>query len=382
MTRQVRDERTNPTVGVIICAAGNGVRAGFSKNKLLAPFMGSTALEKTLSAFTYPTIDEIVVTASETDFNEITSLCEKFPNTKVVLGGETRFDSVHAALQEVKSEIVLIHDGARPFITREVIEGCIASVKTHGSGVCAIPCTDTMAWVSDEKIINVPNREELFAIQTPQGFFTTEIYSAYERAIQSNQISFTDDSSVYRAFCASPHTCPGERKNRKLTYKEDFLSTARVGFGVDTHAFGKEQNHLVLAGVNIPAKSGLIAHSDGDVVTHAVMDALLSAAGLKDIGHYFPDTDEKWRGANSLEMLKRVHAMLLELNFQVENLSVSIQAEHPKLAPHIDEMKTNLSAILQIDPTHIGITAGTNEGLGYVGEGKGITVTAVTLLKQ
>ena len=375
----------NYTVCAVICAAGSGVRAGFPKNKIFMPIppTNESAFSRVFNAFDFPMIDEIVFVVSEKDKPMVTALLDGGnERIKIVTGGKTRFESVHAALQEVKSEIVLIHDGARPFITREVIEGCIASVKTHGSGVCAIPCTDTMAWVSDEKIINVPNREELFAIQTPQGFFTTEIYSAYERAIQSNQISFTDDSSVYRAFCASPHTCPGERKNRKLTYKEDFLSTARVGFGVDTHAFGKEQNHIVLAGVNIPAKSGLIAHSDGDVVTHAVMDALLSAAGLKDIGHYFPDTDEKWRGANSLEMLKRVHAMLLELNFQVENLSVSIQAEHPKLAPHIDEMKTNLSAILQIDPTHIGITAGTNEGLGYVGEGKGITVTAVTLLKQ
>ena len=370
------------TICAVICAAGSGLRAGFQKNKLLTPWNGSTALEKTLSAFDFPAIDEIVVAASEKDFDEISALCKKHARTSVVLGGKTRIHSVHAALQAVKSDIVLIHDGARPFVSREDIEGCIQSVKTHGSGVCAVLCTDTVAYVLDGKVAHTPKRSNMALIQTPQGFFTENIRFAYERAIATDRTELTDDSSVFLNFCGEPHICLGSRKNIKLTYDEDFQSTERVGFGVDTHAFGKAQDYIVLAGVKIPSQSGLIAHSDGDVLTHAVMDALLSAAGLKDIGHYFSDIDEKWRGASSLEMLKLVHGMLLEQNLRVKNLSISIQAERPKLAPYIDEMKNALSNVLKIDPTRIGISAGTNEGLGYIGEGKGITVNAVTLLTK
>lgn len=371
------------TVCAVICAAGSGSRAGLRKNKLLVPFMDSTALEKTLAAFDFPAIDEIVVAASQTDFDEIAALCKGYPRTNVITGGETRLHSVHAALQTVRSDIVLIHDGARPFVSREVIEGCIQSVKTHGSGVCAIDCTDTVAYVLDNKVASVPQRSNLKQLQTPQGFFTENIRFAYERAFATEYKTFTDDSSVFCNFCGEPHICAGSRENVKLTYAEDFTDkAARVGFGTDTHAFGKEQDHIVLAGVKIPSQSGLIAHSDGDVLTHAVMDALLSAAGLRDIGYYFPDTDEKWRGASSMEMLRLVHGMLLQQNLAVKNLSIAIQAERPRLAKYIDEMKNALASVLKLDPTCIGISAGTNEGLGYIGEGKGITVNAVTLLKQ
>ena len=135
-----------------------------------------------------------------------------------------------------------------------------------------------------------------------------------------------------------------------------------------------------MAGVKIPSESGLIAHSDGDVLTHAVMDALLSAAGLKDIGHYFPDTDEKWKGASSMAMLGQVMEMIKDAGFAVGNISVSIQAEKPRLAKYIDDMKTALAAALGVSTACVGVAAGTNEGLGYVGEGKGITVNAYCLL--
>lgn len=369
------------SVCAIICAAGQGNRAGFSKNKLLVPFEGETALKKTLAVFDCPLIDEIIVTASECDLAEIQNIAKAHSRTSVVLGGETRFHSVHAALQSVKSDIVLIHDGARPFVTNALIQSCIESVKKYGSGICALPVTNTIAKVQDEQITEVPNRTKFFQLQTPQGFWTKEIATAYAEAIHARQTNFTDDSSVYRAFCGSPHTCPGDRNNCKLTYAEDFIRPTRVGFGVDTHAFGKEQPYILLGGVQIPSKSGLIAHSDGDVLLHALMDSMLSAAGLKDIGHYFPDTDEKWKGASSLSMLKLVHGMLEERNFRVLNVSVAVQAERPKLANYIDKIKATLASALQIPTDRIGITAGTNEGLGYVGEGKGITVYATTLLQ-
>ena len=372
-----------PSVCAIICAAGSGSRAGFDKNKLLVKQGDCTILEKTLSAFNFPAIDEIIITASQTDFEEISALCAPFARTSVVLGGETRSQSVYHALKQAQSEIVLIHDGARPFVSRTVIEGCIQSVQTHGSGICAVECRDTIATVKNGKIINVPDRSALRQIQTPQGFFRENILYTYERAFEKEDIAYTDDSSVFADFCGAPVLCAGAVENKKLTYADDFAKpVARCGFGIDTHAFGKAQNYIVLAGVKIPSESGLIAHSDGDVLIHAVMDALLSAAGLKDIGHYFSDKDPQWKDADSMKMLHQVCVHVQNAGFLPQNISVSIQAEKPRLAPHIDEMKNNLSAALQLDPTAVGIAAGTNEGLGYVGEGKGITVYAYALLKE
>ena len=370
------------TVCAIICAAGKGARAGFEQNKLLIPYGDRTVLEKTISAFDFPMIDEIIVTASETDMEQITALCSPFARTCVVLGGEDRSHSVYNALKKATADIVLIHDGARPFITRQAIEGCIESVQTYGSGICAVECRDTIAVAEDEKIVHVPTRSTLRQIQTPQGFYREKIIGAYEQAFAQENPCYTDDSSVYAAFCGAPYLCDGDRENVKMTYAEDFAKVARCGFGVDTHAFGKPQDYIVLAGVKVPSQSGLIAHSDGDVLVHAVMDAMLSAAGLKDIGHYFPDTDEKWKGASSMKMLEMVTVLLAEQGFAVQNLSVAIQAERPRLAKYIDEMKTALSGVLHVDPTRIGISAGTNEGLGYVGEGKGITVNAFILLEN
>ena len=369
------------SVCAVICAAGKGVRAGFAKNKLLLPYEGKTVLEKTLFAFDFPSIDEIVVTSSETDYAEITSLCAPFPKAKVVLGGNTRTESVYNALQAVTADIVLIHDGARPFVSRKVIEGCSQCVKEKGSGVCAIECRDTVAVVADGKIITVPNRGNLRQIQTPQGFWREQIAQAYEMAMQEQAAVFTDDSSVFARYCEEPCVCEGESKNVKLTYAEDMQEHfARCGFGIDTHAFGKPQDYILLAGVKIPSASGLIAHSDGDVLVHAVMDSLLSAAGLKDIGHYFPDTDEKWKNADSMKMLDEVVRLIEEKGYGVKNISVAVQAERPRLAKYIDEMKKALARALKVDETAVGISAGTNEGLGYVGEGKGITVNAYVLL--
>jgi len=369
------------TVCAIICAAGKGNRAGFEENKLLVPFQGSTILQQTLNAFDFPAIDEIIVTASETDFDAISALCADIPRTSVVLGGKDRSHSVYNALQAATSDIVLIHDGARPFIKRETIEGCIHSVQTFGSGICAVECRDTVAIVRDDTISRVPARSVLRQIQTPQGFFRENITYAYQQAFEKKYVTYTDDSSVFTQFCGAPHLCTGAYDNVKMTYAEDFAShQMRCGFGIDTHAFGKEQDYIVLAGVKIPSDCGLVAHSDGDVLVHAVMDAMLSAAGLKDIGHYFPDTDEQWKDAHSMDMLLKVKALLAAEGLAVYNLSIAIQAEKPRLAKYIDDMKIALAGALEIDPARIGISAGTNEGLGYVGEGKGITVNAYVLL--
>ena len=375
------------SVCAVICAAGKGLRAGFDKNKLLVRVDGISVLERTVQAFCFGGIDEIIVTYSPDDLAEMQAAFSGFDNVKFIQGGDTRTASVYNALQAVESEIVLIHDGARPFVSRKVIEGCVQSVLDFGSGICAIPCTDTMGVkATTNELVRVPDRNLLVRIQTPQGFYTKDILGAYQKAMAEENLRYTDDSSVYNDFVKFPHLCEGAEENIKLTYKVDFdrLSNtngaARCGFGIDTHAFGKPQDYIVLAGVKIPSASGLIAHSDGDVLVHAVMDALLSAAGLKDIGHYFPDTDEKWKGASSMAMLSQVVALINEQGYRAQNISVAIQAEKPRLAKYIDEMKAALSAALDVAENCVGISAGTNEGLGYVGEGKGITVNAYVLL--
>ena len=197
------------SVCVIICAAGKGLRTGFQKNKLLVPFGGSCVLQKTLNAFNFPAIDEIVVTSSKEDFAEISQLCSAYPKAKTVLGGDTRSKSVYNALKETKSDVVLIHDGARPFVTQEIIEGCIQSVKAFGSGICAIPCSDTIAESKDGKIVSVPDRNILKQIQTPQNDKRQNDFFVFSR------INFVDQN-----ICGN---IPQKRKKFVILYRIHFI---------------------------------------------------------------------------------------------------------------------------------------------------------------
>ena len=382
----VTARETAANVCALICAGGKGTRAGFNKNKLLKDVLGIPVLERTIAAFAAAGISEIVVAAAREDFPEIAPLCRKYGAT-LCEGGATRFLSVYSGLQQAKkakSEIVLIHDGARPFVSAETVAACIQSVKTYKSGVCAVPATDTLAAANENgEIESYPVRAKTYRIQTPQGFYLAEIRAAYDQAIQNGETDFTDDSSVYAKYIRAPKLCAGEEKNIKLTYAEDFRKAfARVGIGVDTHAFGRAQNYIVLGGVQVPSESGMIAHSDGDVLCHAVMDALLSAAGLKDIGHYFPDTSAEWENADSMKMLAKVLSLVRGQGFRPVNLSAAIQAEKPRLAKYIGAIKKSLASALNLPETAVGISAGTNEKLGYIGEGKGITANAAVLLEQ
>ena len=368
-------------ISVILCAAGSGSRAGFPENKVLRELNGLPVLSYSLSAF--GEADEILIPCREEDEARIGALLSPFPGARTVRGGETREESVFSALREVKGDIVLIHDAARPFVTRETVRACIQSVQQYGSGVCALPATDTTVLARDGTVAAVPPRGMVFTVQTPQGFLSGELKHAFSLAEREGKLSsFTDESSLYAAYIAPPHLFEGDRRNKKLTYPEDFAPCERAGFGIDTHAFGKAQDYIVLAGVRIPSESGLIAHSDGDVLVHAVMDALLSAAGLFDIGHYFPDTDARFAGADSMKLLDSVMALVKKEGLAPANVSVSVLAERPRLAPYIDAMRAKLATALGISPSAVGIAAGTNETLGYVGEGRGITVYAMILLKK
>lgn len=391
--------RKTDMITAIICAAGRGERAGFAENKVLQELNGLPVLCYSLSAFArQKEIGEILVVCRKEDEARILPLLSPYPNARAVRGGNLRTESVFNALNEAKGKIVLVHDAARPFVTQKIIGDCLESVKKYGSGVCALPATDTTVLAEEGYIKSAPARNQIFTVQTPQGFYTDKLLSAYGRVFAENRAAeFTDESGIYARYIEQPRLFTGDRRNKKLTYAEDFAPAERVGFGIDTHAFVVALNHselladkesrnkssfITLAGVKIPSESGLKAHSDGDVLIHALMDALLSAAGLRDIGYYFPDTDEKLRGADSMELLKEVMRLIGEAGFAPANASISVLAEKPRLSPYIEAMKLNVADALGIPPTAVGIAAGTNEKLGYVGEGKGITVYATVLCKN
>ena len=377
-------------ISAIIPAAGCGARAGFSKNKLLMPFPAAnfrnnereTVLEHTVSVFLqHPLIDEIIVASSADDLATVQKLFADVAQVRVIQGGDTRTQSVQKALAASgEPDYVLIHDGARPFVTHSVLQECIRTVQKYGSAVCALPAIDTVVLAKENEIDRVPDRDEAYLLQTPQAFSYAAILAAYRR-IQPDE-TFTDDSGVYAKYCGKPHLFTGDIRNKKLTIREDFFATPRIGVGIDTHAFGKKTDYIVLGGVRIPSDSGLIAHSDGDVLLHAVMDALLSAAALPDIGHLLPDTDPAYRNADSMQLLAEVNRRLQRNGFRAYNVSAAIQAQKPRLANFIAKMRENIAKILQIPPDNVGIGAGTNEGLGYIGRGEGITVTAYVSVLQ
>ena len=376
----------NLKLSIIIAAAGKGERAGMGMNKLLVPLYGAPVLWHTFKKFDIPEVDEVVITSSEYDFKEISALAEPF-GFKVVIGGKTRTDSVKRALKAVTGDIVLIHDGARPFVSAELIKSCIDGVVRYHSAVCALPVTDTVATANYGLITGFHDRNSMYRIQTPQGFYTEDIRRAYALAEDK---TYTDDSSVYTEFIEFPHLIEGEESNIKLTYADDFNREfkkavnpcgQRVGFGVDVHSFCKGKS-VTLAGVKIDCDCALLAHSDGDVVFHAVTDSLLSAAGLKDIGHYFPDTDPKYKGADSAHMCGKALKEVKKAGYVPLNISVSVQAEKPRLAPHIDKMKENIAEVLGIEASSVAVSAGTCEKLGFVGEGLGIAAYSYVLLEE
>ena len=367
-------------ISAVLCAAGRGLRAGFAGNKVLEEYNGLPVLLHALAPF-LPHADEILVACAPEDEARVQRLLLPHPSARTVTGGRTRSESVLLALREARGEIVLVHDAARPFVTEKTVRDCISCVIQYGSAVCALPLSDTVARVRDGNIAEVPPREEFAALQTPQGFFRGKLLAACERAREEGRV-FTDESGVYAAYCEPPRLFTGERSNKKLTYPEDFAPAERVGFGTDTHAFAEDGTFITLCGVKIPSARGLKAHSDGDAAVHALMDALLTAAGLRDIGHYFPDTQEKFKDADSMALLAEVLGMLRAQGLCAKNVSISVVAERPRLAPYIPDMKARLAEALGIAEECVGIAAGTNEHLGYVGEGKGITCFATVLLKK
>lgn len=375
-------------VAVVIVAAGAGRRMGVEGNKVLLPVNGKTVLSHSLELFAkLDEIGEIVVVTREVDRQVVEELVTRaVPGkcTKVVLGGKERQESVYLGLQALapQTEWVVIHDGARPYISADVVRTGLAAVKEQLAVGVAVPVKDTIKRVQDGMIIETPPREELWAMQTPQIFSYPLIRQAHEQA-QAQGILATDDCALVEIMGHSVYIVQGEYCNIKITTPEDLPKEENflIGFGYDVHRL-VEDRPLVLAGVEIPHSLGLLGHSDADVVTHAVMDALLGAAGLGDIGELFPDTDPSYKGISSIMLLEQVLARLSEQGLRINNLDITIMAQKPKLSPWKGQMRSNLARVMELEEARINIKATTAEGLGFVGREEGIAAQVVASLRS
>lgn len=314
---------------------------------------------------------------------------------KVVEGGADRQESVLRGLEacDEQAEIIAIHDGARPLVTQKVIERTIESAKRYGTGVAAVPLKDTVKRVNEAGVvIETPRRDALRAVQTPQTFEASLIRRAHAQGGERA----TDDAALVERLGVEVRLTEGDVENIKLTTPEDMLlaeqvllkrlgrkenNAMRIGQGYDVHRL-VEGRKLILCGVEVPYEKGLLGHSDADVAYHALMDALLGAAALGDIGRHFPDTDPRYKGADSGMLLDHVVELLEEKGYQVGNVDVTIVCQRPKLKDYIEQMRTNVARHLKVDLDCVNVKATTTEKLGFEGEGLGISSQAVACIEK
>ena len=380
--------------GAIILGGGSGQRMGAKCNKVLLPIAGKSMIVRSVEAFV-PLVEQVVVVSREEDMPVMASeLAQNGLDVPMVSGGATRQESVWRGLQALSGQCggVLVHDGARCLVTADVIQRCMVSVEKCGTGVAAVPVTDTIKTVSDANIaLDTPNRASLRAVQTPQGFKTDLLRQAHEQA-QRDGFLGTDDASLVERLGIPVQLTEGNRRNIKLTTPEDLLMAEaffaeqalpalRVGQGYDVHRL-VEDRPLILCGVTVPHTLGLLGHSDADVALHALMDAMLGAMALGDIGKHFPDTDEAYRGISSMLLLRHVVALLKAHHARVTNCDVTIVAQKPKLLPYIPQMRQNVADALELPLARVNIKATTTEKLGFEGEEKGISAQAVCMVQE
>ncbi|HBG00843.1 MAG TPA: 2-C-methyl-D-erythritol 4-phosphate cytidylyltransferase, partial [Firmicutes bacterium] len=293
-------------VAVVVAAAGSGSRMGAQGNKVLLPLDGKPVLAHVLACFSaMDEVRELVVVTREVDRQAVSDLVQKAvpgKRTKVVLGGADRQESVYLGLQSLTPDTdwVIIHDGARPFITPDLVRSGLQAAQEHLAVGVAVPVKDTIKKVRGGFAVETLERSELWAMQTPQVFAYDLIVKAHAWA-KHNDVRVTDDCAVLEAFGHPVHIVEGDYANTKITTPEDLPRSQEfsVGLGYDVHALVADRP-LILGGVRIPHEKGLLGHSDADVLTHAVMDALLGALGAGDIGELFPDTDPQFAGASSI----------------------------------------------------------------------------------
>lgn len=377
----------------IVLAGGSGSRMGAQRNKVLLELAGKPVIVRAVEAFTN-LVDGVILVSREEDIPDMRAAmaAANLPVT-IVAGGDSRQASVWNGLCALPESCthVLIHDGARCLVDEGTIRRCMASVENHGTGVAAIPAIDTIKQVdADEIVTATPDRSQLRAVQTPQGF-TVELIRRAHMSAQQESFLGTDDASLVERLGHPVRLTEGNRRNIKLTTPEDMIMAEaflgrnfpvlRVGQGYDVHRL-VEGRDLILCGVNVPHTLGLLGHSDADVAVHALMDAMLGAMALGDIGKHFPDTDERYRGISSMKLLEHVVALLKERHARVTNCDVTIVAQKPKLLPHIPQMQANIASALELPLDRVNIKATTTERLAFEGREEGISAQAICMVEQ
>jgi 2-C-methyl-D-erythritol 4-phosphate cytidylyltransferase / 2-C-methyl-D-erythritol 2,4-cyclodiphosphate synthase len=378
-------------VSVIIAAGGQGTRLGGAVAKQWLAFGGRTLLERSVAAFdAHPRVDEIVVVVppGTTDAPVPATATPR----RVVTGGARRQDSVAEGFAAVAADaaIVLVHDAARPFVSAAVIDRAIDGAIAGGAVVPAVPVHDTVKQVAragGDVIAGTLPRETLFLAQTPQAFRRQVLADAIDAGRQG--AAGTDEAMLAEQAGHEVRIVAGDDANVKITTAADLerarASAAppafRIGTGYDLHVFA-EGRPLILGGVRIPYDRGLRGHSDADAVCHAVTDAILGAANLGDIGRLFPDTDPRYKDADSLVLLADAASRVRDAGWQVVNVDVVVIAERPKIGPHAPAMQASLARTLGVDAGAIAVKGKTNEGVDAMGRGEALAVHAVALIAR
>jgi 2-C-methyl-D-erythritol 4-phosphate cytidylyltransferase / 2-C-methyl-D-erythritol 2,4-cyclodiphosphate synthase len=309
-------------------------------------------------------------------------------------GGATRQASVHAGLEALSSQkpdVVLIHDAARPFVSAALISRAIDAASATGAAIPAIAVADTIKLVdASGNIEATPERARLRIAQTPQAFRFDVILEAHRRAAREGRSDFTDDAALAEWTGLTVATFEGDAENMKLTTQEDFvreearltslLGDVRTGTGYDVHAFG-EGDHLMICGVRVPHHRGFLAHSDGDVGLHALVDAILGALADGDIGSHFPPSDSRWKGAASDKFLRYAVDRVTARGGRIANLEVTLICERPKIGPLRDTMRSRIAEIAGLDISRVAVKATTSERLGFTGREEGIAATACATVR-
>ncbi len=380
--------------GAIILAGGSGQRMGADCNKVLLPLAGEPVICRSVRAF-LPVADTLVLVCRTMDREAIQKALENsgidIASIRFAEGGADRQASVWNGLQALPEQCdhVLVHDGARCLVDSATIRRVMDSVEQYGTGVAAMPVTDTIKIVDgDEYVSSTPSRASLRAVQTPQGFLTGLLLKAHQQALQDDYRG-TDDASLLEHMGHPVKLVEGNKRNIKLTTPEDMNMAAsflenvipdfRVGHGFDVHCL-TEGRDLILCGVHVPHTLGLLGHSDADVALHALMDAMLGTLALGDIGQHFPDSDPQYKGISSMALLEHVVQLLERHGAKVTNADITIAAQKPKLAPFIPAMRSNVARALGLPEQRVSVKATTTEHLGFEGREEGISATAVCMV--
>jgi 2-C-methyl-D-erythritol 4-phosphate cytidylyltransferase / 2-C-methyl-D-erythritol 2,4-cyclodiphosphate synthase len=387
---------SNPQrTAAILVAAGRGLRAGAGGPKQYRSVGGQSVIFRAMEPFCrHPEISAVQPVLNPDDLAIFNEAVRGLAHSSPARGGATRQESVRAGLEALgsqKPDVVLIHDAARPFVSAALISRAIRATSATGAAIPTIPVADTIKLVdAGGHVEGTPERARLRIAQTPQAFRFDVIIDAHRRAAREGRTDFTDDAALAEWAGLTVSTFEGDAANMKLTTPEDFvredarlasqLGDVRTGTGYDVHAFG-DGDHLMICGVRVPHHRGFLAHSDGDVGLHALVDAILGALADGDIGSHFPPSDIKWKGASSDKFLKYAVERVAARGGRIANLEVTLICERPKIGPLRDAMRARIAEITGLDVSRVAVKATTSERLGFTGREEGIAATACATIR-